>query len=201
MKNSSVVGVVTEPITWPVKEEMLQIKVMKTIIIADMCMYTCVPSHFSCVWLSAALWTVACQAPLSIGFSREEYWSGLPCPPPGDLPGQGPNPHLLCLLHWQGGFLPPVPPGKPNAAAAAKSFQSCPTLCDSMDSSPPGSSERGILQARTLEWAAISFSQEAHWLTCIECLLWSGNFANHIMCIIPWWLRAQVGSNHNSITY
>ena len=124
MKNSSVVGVVTEPITWPVMEEMLQIKVMKTIIIADMCMYTCVPSHFSCVWLSAALWTVACQAPLSMGFSGEEYWSGLPCPPPGDLPGQGSNLHLLCLLHWQVCFLPPVPPGKPNAAAAAKSFQS-----------------------------------------------------------------------------
>ena len=44
------------------------------------------------------------------------------------------------------------------AAAAAKSLQSCPTLCDSTDSSPPGSAVFGILQARTLEWAAISFS-------------------------------------------
>ena len=44
------------------------------------------------------------------------------------------------------------------AAAAAKSFQSCPTLCDSIDSSPPGSAVPGILQARTLEWVAISFS-------------------------------------------
>ena len=43
-------------------------------------------------------------------------------------------------------------------AAAAKSLQSCPTLCDPMDSSPPGSSIPGILQARTLEWVAISFS-------------------------------------------
>ena len=53
-------------------------------------------------------------------------------------------------------------PGKGNlnyaAAAAAKSLQSCPTLCDPMDSSPPGSPVPGILQARTLEWAAISFS-------------------------------------------
>ena len=45
------------------------------------------------------------------------------------------------------------------AAAAAKSLQSCPTLCDPRDGSPPGSSVPGILQARTLEWVAISFSR------------------------------------------
>ena len=44
------------------------------------------------------------------------------------------------------------------AAAAAKSLQSCPTLCNPIDGSPPGSRVPGILQARTLEWAAISFS-------------------------------------------
>ena len=44
------------------------------------------------------------------------------------------------------------------AAAAAKSLQSCPTPCDPIDNSPPGSSVPGILQARTLEWVAISFS-------------------------------------------
>ena len=44
------------------------------------------------------------------------------------------------------------------AAATAKSLQSCPTLCDPRDGSPPGSSVPGILQARTLEWVAISFS-------------------------------------------
>ena len=44
------------------------------------------------------------------------------------------------------------------AAAVAKSLQSCPTLCDPIDGSPPGSSVPGILQARTLEWVAISFS-------------------------------------------
>ena len=46
------------------------------------------------------------------------------------------------------------------AAAAAKSLQSCPTLCDPRDDSPPGSPVPGILQARTLEWVAISFSKE-----------------------------------------
>ena len=47
---------------------------------------------------------------------------------------------------------------KAAAAAAAKSLQSCPTLCDPIDGSPPGSPVSGILQARTLEWVAISFS-------------------------------------------
>ena len=40
----------------------------------------------SCVQLFVTLWAVACQAPLSMGFSRQEYWSGLSCPPPGDFP-------------------------------------------------------------------------------------------------------------------
>ena len=51
--------------------------------------YACMLSCFSLVQLFAALWTVAHQAPLSMGFSRPEYWSGLPCPPPGDLPDPG----------------------------------------------------------------------------------------------------------------
>ena len=50
---------------------------------------------------SAALWTVARQAPLSVGLSRQGYWSGLPCPPPGGLPTQGSNLPLLSLLDWQ----------------------------------------------------------------------------------------------------
>ena len=49
------------------------------------------------------------------------------------------------------------------AAAAAKSIQSCPTLCDPIDSGPPGSPVPGILQARTLEWVAISFSNAWKW--------------------------------------
>ena len=43
----------------------------------------------SCVWLSTTLWAIACQAPLSVGFFRQEYWSGLPFPSPGDLPDPG----------------------------------------------------------------------------------------------------------------
>ena len=50
--------------------------------------------------------TVAHWAPLSMGFSRQEYWSGLSYPPPGDLPNPGIKPASLCLLHWQVGSLP-----------------------------------------------------------------------------------------------
>ena len=52
----------------------------------------CMLSHFHCVRLFVTPWTVAHQAPLSVGFSRQEYWSGLPCPPPGDLPDSGIKP-------------------------------------------------------------------------------------------------------------
>ena len=55
----------------------------------------CVLSRFSRVWLFTSLWTVACQAPLSKGSSRQEYWSGLPHPPPGDLPNPGIKPASL----------------------------------------------------------------------------------------------------------
>ena len=54
--------------------------------------HACMLSCFSRIWLFATLWTVACQAPLSMGFSRQEYWSVLPCPPPGDLPDPGIEP-------------------------------------------------------------------------------------------------------------
>ena len=55
----------------------------------------CVLSHFSHVRLFATLWTVALQVSLSVGFSRQEYWRGLPCPPPGDLPDPGIKPKSL----------------------------------------------------------------------------------------------------------
>ena len=133
--------------------------------------------------------------PLSMQFSRQEYWSGLPFCPAGVFPIQGSKPHLLCLLHfrrilylqsrqgrspgnlsksfitgnslsWKGQYLPPHE-SKCNphlkivfsiCYANTKSLQSCLTLCDPRDGSPPGSPVPGILQARTLEWVAISFS-------------------------------------------
>ena len=62
------------------------------------------------VWLLAALWTVAFQAPPSIEFSRQEYWGGLPFPPPGVFPTQRSKP---CLLNLQVDYLTAEPAGKP----------------------------------------------------------------------------------------
>ena len=82
-------------------------------------------------------------------------------------------PTIMENLHWLNCRTPGPHafPGQPDAAwkawmwsaAAAKSLQSCPTLCDPIDGSPPGSPVPGILQARTLEWVAISFSKSWKW--------------------------------------
>ena len=110
--------------------------------------------HFSHARLFLTPWTVACHVSLSIGFSRQEYWSMLPCPPAGDLPDPGVEPVSLVSPALAGGFFTIS-----DTFFFFFSFaQSCPTLCDPMDCSPPGPSVRGILQARILEWVAISFS-------------------------------------------
>ena len=78
----------------------------------------------------------------------------------GIFPTQVSNPgflHCRCTLYHLSHL------EKGAAAAAAKSLQSCPTLCDPIDGSPPGSPVCGILQARTLEWVAISFSNAWEW--------------------------------------
>ena len=148
--------------------------------------------------------SVARLAPLPTGFPRQEYWSGLVFPSPGDLPNPGIEPRSPAL---QADSLPAEPPGKTRKMVCyAKSLQSCPTLCDPidgsppgsrpwdspgkstgvgshfllhcmkvkresevsqlcptlsdpMDCSPPGSSVHGIVQARVLQWIAISFSR------------------------------------------
>ena len=75
----------------------------------------CVLSCFSRVQLFATIWTIAHQAPLSMGSSRQEYWSGLSCPPPGDLPDPGIEPSSLMSPALAGDFfLPLVLPGKPK---------------------------------------------------------------------------------------
>ena len=62
-------------------------------------------NHFSIVSGSASLWTVALQAPLLMRFPRQEYWNGLPCPPPGELPDSGIEPTSLMSPTFTGGFL------------------------------------------------------------------------------------------------
>ena len=71
-------------------------------------------SRFSHVWLFVTPWTVAHQAALSTGFSRQEHWSGLPHSSSGDLPKPKMNPHLFCLVHWQVSSLPLMSRGKPH---------------------------------------------------------------------------------------
>ena len=88
----------------------------------------------------------------------------MPCPSPGDLADPGVKPSSLKSPALAGGFFTTSTTWEAQegigaaAAAAAKSRQSRPTLCDPIDGSPPGSLVPGILQARTLEWIAISFS-------------------------------------------
>jgi len=96
-----------------------------------------------------------------MGLSGQYYRSWLPFLPPGYLPNLGFYPKSLSILHCRQ-ILYHWATREAHilwfAAAAAKSLQSCPTLCDPIDSSPPGFPVPGILQARILEWVAISFS-------------------------------------------
>ena len=89
------------------------------------------------VQLLATSWTAAYQAPPSMGFSRQESWSGVPLPCPWHSWDYLSNKISICVC---------------------KVIQSCLTLCNTMDCSPPGSSVHGISQARILEWVAVSFS-------------------------------------------
>ena len=131
------------------------------------------------VWLFAVPWTLACQAPLSMGIlqARILEWVAYPFSRGSSQPRNRTG--VSCIA---GGFLPTELSVKPGycfyycannlqslhehataAAAAAKLLQSCPTLCDLIDGSPPGSPIPGILQARTREWVAISFSNAWKW--------------------------------------
>ena len=66
------------------------------------------------VQLFVTPWTAACQTPLSMEFSKQEYWSGLPFPPPGDLPNPGIKPVSLASAALAGRFFTTEPPGKPK---------------------------------------------------------------------------------------
>ena len=102
-------------------------------------MYMLLLSRFSHVRLCATPETAAHQVLPSLGFSRQEHWSGLPFPSP---------------MH----------------ESESEVAQLCPTLSGPMDCSPPGPSIHGILQARTLEWVAISFSNAWKWKVKVKSL-------------------------------
>ena len=132
---------------------------------------TCMLSCFSCVQLSVNLWATARQAPMPMGFSRQEYWSRLPCPPPGDLPDSGTE-HMSLMSPVLAGRFPTnsaaweahtynkfplycIPSHSEHSVEfpvlKVKVAQSCPTLCDPVDYTV-----HEILQARIPEWAAVS---------------------------------------------
>ena len=123
--------------------------------------HACVLSHFSRVRLFATPWTVAHKAALSMGFFRQEYWSGLPFPPPLDLLNPGIETASFAVPALQENSLPLNHEASPLCllCVCAKLLQSCPTLCDPMDCSPQGSSVHGIFLGRILEWVAISYSK------------------------------------------
>ena len=80
--------------------------------------YAHTKSFLSHVWLFATLWAVDLQVPLSVRFSTPEYWSGLSCPPPENLPDPGIEPTSLMFTELAGGSLQLVPTGKPLHNAA-----------------------------------------------------------------------------------
>ena len=116
------------------------------------------------VWLFATPWAVACQTPLSKRFSRQEHWSGLPFPSPGDLPNQGCNSSLLKPDLFEANNIN-VETSISSCVIRMKCIpylvwwevevvQSCLSLCNSMDYTV-----HGILQARILEWVDFPFSR------------------------------------------
>ena len=132
------------------------------------CMCVCARAHAcarSCSAMSDSMtpWTVALQASLR----------GSPDP--------GIKPVSLASTALAGIFFTTSTP----AAAAAKSLQSCPTLCDPIDSSPPGSSVPGILQARILELVAIAFSNAWKWKVKVKLLSHVRLFATPWDCSLP----------------
>ena len=99
---------------WTVRYNILKVLLLHLVVYLLLCPHTLpVVCSVSCVWLSAALWTVACQAPLSMGLSRQEYWSGLPFSAPGNLPSPGIEPMSPVSPALAGRFFNTVPPGKP----------------------------------------------------------------------------------------
>ena len=138
----------------------------------DPCVCVCVCMHVCSVAsvMSNSMWLYG-LFPIRLlcpwGFSRQKYRSGLPYPPAGDLPDPGMEPMSSALADR---FFTTVPPGETPAAATAKSLQSCLTRCNPIDGSPTDSSVSGILQARVLEWVAISVSNAWKWKVKVKSL-------------------------------
>ena len=119
---------------------------------------------------------------------KEQEWSASPSPSAGsgilsrDISGKGGivDQQQQQILYLFLDFLICPAAAAAAAAAAAKSLQSCPTLCDAIDGSPPDSPVPGILQVRTLEWVAISFSSAFKWKVKVK------SFSRVRLLATPW---------------
>ena len=94
------------------------------------------------------------------------------------------HPYRICFFFFSSIAVKPCTQLKLYKAAAAKSLQLCPTLCDPVDGSPSGSNVPGILQARTLEWVAISFSNAWKWKVKVKSLSLV-QLSNPMGCSLP----------------
>ena len=139
-------------------------------------MHVYVLNCFSCVQFFATSWTVARQAPLSMGFSKQEYWSELPCPPPGNLQNPGIKPSSLVSPALAGGFFPTVPPGKPlNSASFHRYLAINPhtnvSISRNKGSTALGSPWKGLHQVFLITWMAAKLQALETW-THISQLKW-----------------------------
>ena len=162
---------------------------------ACVCVCLCVRVHMlsaaQLVWLFAILGICSPPGSSVHGISQARILEWVAITLSGDLPDPGIKPMSLASPALAGRFFTTEPPGKScvkwsfiniskrhlgtwystsAAAAAAKSLQSCPTLCNPIDSSPPGSPIARILQASTLEWVAITFSPAWKWKVEVKSL-------------------------------
>ena len=133
----------------------------------------CVLSHFSYIRLFATLWTIVHQVPPSMRFSRQEYWSGLPCPPPGDPPNPGIKPVSLTSPALAGRFFTTSTTWEAQHSWSVSQFsrQSCLTVCD-----PVGCSSQASLSI-TSSWSLLklmfieSVMPSNHLILCHPLLL------------------------------
>ena len=140
-------------------------------------------SHFSCVSF-VILWTLAQQAPLSMRCSRQEYWSGLPCPPPGPLPDPGIKP-VSCVSCMAGLFSTTEPPGKPPSSrnfGFPSSFLGCCVNHREPDSELlPHLASLQVLSC--VPWGSASFTPSCHVLS--PSGLWNPMFSTPSSPLLP----------------
>ena len=146
------------------------------------CLCSCV--CVSDAWLCDPM-DCSCQALCAWNFPGKSTRVGCHFLLQGLFPCQGSNPCLLHLLYWQVDSLPQV------VCMHAQTFQLCPTLCNPIDCSPPGSSILGILQARILEWVSLPSSRGSSWprnwthISCVAGRLFThwANWESHLSLV------------------